>query len=391
MEPFRIDVAQAELDDLDDRLDRTRWPDELPGSGWEYGVPLGYLRELADHWRHRYDWRVHERALNDLGGGGAHFLTEVDGARVHFVHARSPEPDARPLLILHGWPGSIVELAKLIGPLSDPRAHGGNPAAAFHVVAPSLPGYGFSGPTIERGWGRRRVSAAMAALMAQLRYGSYLVHGGDWGAAIARELGVIDAGRVDAVHLTMFLSAAARRRDHDPGSDQDPESDSETERRSLAAAARYRAELSGYAIEQATRPQTLSYALTDSPVGQLAWIAEKFKDWTDSTDAPEDAVDRDQLLTNVTLYWLTRTAGSSARLYWETAHSGAGWGAEEPESETPTGVAVFPRDLSLPVRRIAEQRNRIVRWTEMDRGGHFPAMEQPELLIGELRAFFTGR
>ena len=383
MQPFRIDVAQAELDDLDERLDRTRWPDELPGGGWEYGVPLGYLRELADHWRHRYDWRVHERALNDLGGGEAHFLTEIDGARVHFVHARSPEPGARPLLILHGWPGSIVELTKLIGPLSDPRSHGGDPATAFHVVAPSLPGYGFSGPTTQRGWSRRRVSEAMAALMAQLRYGSYLVHGGDWGAAIARELGVIDAGHVDAVQLTMLLSAAARRRDHDP--------DSEVQRRSLAAAERYRSELSGYAIEQATRPQTLSYALTDSPVGQLAWIAEKFKDWTDSTDAPEDAVDRDQLLTNVTLYWLTRTAGSSARLYWETAHADGGWGAPEPESETPTGVAVFPHDLSLPVRPIAERRNRIVRWTEPDRGGHFPAMEQPELLIGELRAFFAGR
>ena len=383
MQPFRIDVAQAELDDLNDRLDRTRWPDELPGSGWEYGVPLGYLRELADHWRHRYDWRVHERALNELGGGGAHFISRIDGTDVHFVHVRSPEPGARPLLILHGWPGSIVELAALIEPLSDPRTHGGDPAGAFHIVAPSLPGYGFSGPTTERGWSRRRVSEAMAALMAQLGYGSYVVHGGDWGAAIARELGVIDSAHVDAVHLTMLLSAAARRREHDP--------DSETERRSLAVAARYRAELSGYAIEQSTRPQTLSYALTDSPVGQLAWIAEKFKDWTDSVDAPEDAVDRDQLLTNVTLYWLTRTAGSSARLYWETAHAPGGWGAPEPESRTPTGVAVFPHDLSLPVRAIAERRNRIVRWTELDRGGHFPAMEQPELLIGELRAFFASQ
>lgn len=376
--PFTIDISQAELDDLHDRLDRARWPDELPDAGWDYGVPLGYLRELADHWRHRYDWRAHEARLNALGGGGAHFVTELDGARVHLVHARSPEPDARALLILHGWPGSIVELEALIGPLSDPRGHGLDPAVAFHVVAPSLPGYGFSGPTRERGWSRTRVSAAMAALMAELGYDAYRVHGGDWGAAIGRELGVIDAEHVAAVHLTMLASASARRREHDPGS--------EVERRSLQAAARYRSELSGYAIEQSTRPQTLSYALTDSPVGQLAWIVEKFKDWTDSDTVPEDAVDRDQLLTNVTLYWLTRTAGSSARLYYESAHAPGGWGAPEPPSSTSTAVAVFPHDLAVPVRRIAEQTNTIVRWTEMNRGGHFPAMEEPELLIDEIRA-----
>ncbi len=373
MEPFRIDVPQADLDDLHERLDRTRWPEELPGSGWDYGVPLGYLRELAGEWRHRYDWRVHEARLNEL----AHFTTEIDDTRVHFVHERSPEPHARPLLILHGWPGSIVELQSLIGPLSDPRAHGLDPAVAFHVVAPSLPGYGFSGPTTQRGWNRTRVSRAMATLMARLGYDAYCAHGGDWGAAIARELGVIDAEHVVAVHLTMLLSAAATRRDHDPAS--------ELEQRSLAAAQRYRRELSGYAIEQSTRPQTLSYALTDSPIGQLAWIAEKFKDWTDSETAPEDAVDRDQLLTNVTLYWLTRTAGSSARLYYETAHAPGGWGAPESPSPTPTSVTVFPHDLGLPVRRIAEQTNRIVRWNEVDRGGHFPAMEEPDLLIGEIR------
>ena len=373
MEPFRIDVPQADLDDLHERLDRTRWPDELPGSGWDYGVPLGYLRELAGEWRHRYDWRVHEARLNEL----AHFTTEIDDTRVHFVHERSPEPHARPLLILHGWPGSIVELQSLIGPLSDPRAHGLDPAVAFHVVAPSLPGYGFSGPTTQRGWNRTRVSRAMATLMARLGYDAYCAHGGDWGAAIARELGVIDAEHVVAVHLTMLLSAAATRRDHDPAS--------ELEQRSLAAAQRYRRELSGYAIEQSTRPQTLSYALTDSPIGQLVWIAEKFKDWTDSETAPEDAVDRDQLLTNVTLYWLTRTAGSSARLYYETAHAPGGWGAPESPSPTPTSVTVFPHDLGLPVRRIAEQTNRIVRWNEVDRGGHFPAMEEPDLLIGEIR------
>ena len=377
--PFRIEIPQAQLDDLHERLDRTRWPDGLDGVGWEHGVPLGYLRELADHWRHRYDWRVHERRLNEL----SQFITEVDGADVHFVHARSPEAEARPLLVLHGWPGSIVELEGMIGPLSDPRAHGGDPADAFHVVAPSLPGYGFSGATREPGWSERRISGAMAELMSRLGYGAYGVHGGDWGAAIARELGVIDAAHVQGVQLTMLLSAGASRRRDGGSEDQEVQ-------RSLRAAARYRAELSGYAILQATRPQTLSYALTDSPVGQLAWIVERFKDWTDSDTAPEDAVDRDRMLTNVMLYWLTRTAGSSARLYYETAHGPGGWGGDPPPSRVPTGVAVFPRDVALPVRRIAERANRIVRWTELDRGGHFPAMEQPELLIGELRAFFGG-
>jgi microsomal epoxide hydrolase len=268
----------------------------------------------------------------------------------------------------------------LIGPLSDPRSHGGDPADAFHVVAPSLPGYGFSGPTTERGWSRTRITDAMAVLMQRLGYGRYAVHGGDWGAAIARGLGVVDAEHVLGVHLTMLLSAVPARDEADQ--------DNPDERRSLQTASRYRAELSGYAILQATRPQTLSYALTDSPVGQLAWIVEKFKDWTDSNDVPEDAVDRDQLLTNVMLYWLTRTAGSSARLYWETAHAAGGWGTSEPPSSVPTAVVVLPRELSHPVRRIAERDNEIVRWTEFDRGGHFAAMEVPEPLTDDIRAFF---
>jgi pimeloyl-ACP methyl ester carboxylesterase len=378
VEPFRIAVPQSELDDLAERLDRTRWPDALPGAGWEYGVPLDYLRELAEHWRHTYDWRHHEAELNRL----AQFTTTLDGTRVHFIHVRSREPAATPLLILHGWPGSIVELAGLVGPLTDPVAHGGDAADGFHVVAPSLPGYGFSGPTLETGWGVARVTAAMAALMQRLGYGCYGVHGGDWGATIARGLGVTDAERVTGVHLTMLLGAVPSHRDTDP---DDPE-----EQRSLAVAGRYRAELAGYAILQATRPQTLAYALTDSPVGQLAWIAEKFKDWTDSDTVPEDAVDRDQLLTNVMLYWLTRTAGSSARLYWETAHAGGGWGAAEPPSTVPTAVAILPRDLSRPVRRVAERTNRIVRWTELEHGGHFAAMEVPGPLLADIRAFFAG-
>lgn len=373
-EPFRIAVPDSELEDLHRRLDQTRWPDELPHAGWDYGVPRGYLRELADHWRHRYDWRVHEARLNQL----PQFTTTIDGTSVHFVHVRSAEPGAVPLLVLHGWPGSIAELTSLIAPLTDPVAHGGAAADAFHVIAPSLPGYGLSGPTPERGWSLRRVTRAMAALMSRLGYARYAAHGGDWGAAIARGLGVVGPERLLGIHLTMLLSASARRSDADR---DDPE-----ERRSLEAGARYRSELSGYAILQGTRPQTLAYALTDSPVGQLAWIAEKFKDWTDSRNVPEDAVDRDQLLTNVMLYWLTRTAGSSARLYYETGHDPVG--ATDRASAVPIGVAVFPHDLAVPVRRRAEQTERIVRWTPMDRGGHFPAMEQPELLTADIRSFF---
>jgi pimeloyl-ACP methyl ester carboxylesterase len=263
VEAFAIAVAQSELDDLHQRLDRTRWPEEVPGGGWDQGVPLAYLRELSDHWRHRYDWRAHEARLNAL----AQFTTRIDGTRIHFVHVRSPEPAALPLVILHGWPGSIVELAGLIGPLADPRAHGGDPARAFHVVAPSLPGYGFSGPTPDRGWGVRRIAAAMAELMGRLGYRRFGAHGGDWGAAIARELGVLAPDRVLGAHITMLSSAAASRRDADADADADPQD--ERQQRSLAAAARYRRDLSGYAILQSTRPQTLSYALTDSPVGQL--------------------------------------------------------------------------------------------------------------------------
>lgn len=373
IEPFTIAIPETEIADLHARLDRTRWPDQLPGAGWDYGIPLAYLRELAGHWRHRYDWRTHEARLNRL----PQFTTTIDGARVHFIHAQSAEPAAMPLLILHGWPGSVVELEPIIARLTDPVAHGGDAADAFDVIAPSLPGYGFSGPTAERGWNVRRIAAAMTELMARLAYERYAVHGGDWGSEIARQIGVGDPAHVAAVHVTMMFGANARPQDVDPA---DPE-----DRRSLELIARYRRELAGYARLQGTRPQTLAYALTDSPVGQLAWIAERFFDWTASHERPEDAVDRDRLLTNVMVYWLTGTAGSSARLYWEEDH--------DPESavrtpgSVPTGVMVFPRDIAPPVRRRAEQFNRIVRWTESERGGHFPGMEQPELLVDDIRAF----
>ena len=371
--PFRIDVPQADLDDLRERLARTRWPDELPGAGWAYGVPLDYLKALAEHWRTRYDWRPHEARLNEF----PQFTTTIDGANVHFLHVGSPEPEALPLIVTHGWPGSIVEYLDLVGPLTDPRAHGGDAADAFHLVLPSIPGFGFSGPTHEAGWDVGRVTRAFATLMDRLGYRRYGAHGGDWGAGVSRALGLGDAGHVVGVHVTSIAGRASP----EPGDEF-----TEDERRRLERRDWFRREGTGYAVVQSTRPQTLAYALTDSPAGQLAWIVEKFKEWTDSTDAPEDAVDRERLLTNVTIYWLTGTAGSSARLYYESARTGR-WGAEPP-STVPTGVAVFPKELSPPIRRLAERTNNIVHWSEFDRGGHFAAMEEPDLLLGDIRAFF---
>ncbi|KZM74865.1 epoxide hydrolase family protein [Nocardia terpenica] len=368
--PFRVDIAQADLEDLRDRLARTRWPDELPGVGWDYGVPRGYLRELAEYWRTAYDWRVHEARLNTF----PQFTTEIDGADVHFVHVRSPEPDAVPLIITHGWPGSVLEFLEIIGPLTDPRAHGGDPADAFHVVAPSIPGYGFSGPTRQTHWDYRRVARAWAELMNRLGYRRYGAQGGDWGAGISRELGVIAPGQVIGVHLNGTPTFPTG----------DPTGLDDLDRARLLTWERHRAQTSGYTAVQATRPQTLAYGLTDSPVGQLAWIVEKFQEWTDSDDVPESAVDRDHMLSNVMLYWLTGTAGSSARLYKESARN---WAEAEP-SRVPTGMAVFPGDITLPVRAFVERLDNIVHWTEFDRGGHFAAMEQPELLVGDIRRFF---
>ena len=373
--PFRVDLPQAELDDLARRLELTRWPDEPPGVGWSNGAPLGYLRELAEYWRTGYDWRAAEARLNAF----PQFTTGIDGHDIHFLHVRSPEPDALPLLLTHGWPGSVVEFLEVVGPLTDPGANGGDPADAFDVVVPSIPGFGLSGPTRETGWTVARVAEAWAELMRRLGYDRYVAHGGDFGAVISRQLGLANQGQVAALHLTYLPSASV--------SAENADQSVEEERRSLEAANRYQWELGGYAYLQATRPQSVAYGLADSPVFQLAWIAERFKDWTDSTNVPEDAVDRDALLTNVMLYWLSGTGGSSARYYKEGA---ASWGEPEPPSPVPTAVAVFPRDIAVPIRRLAEANHNIVRWTRFDRGGHFAAMEEPDLLIGDLRETFRG-
>ncbi|MFG2088715.1 epoxide hydrolase family protein [Spirillospora sp. NPDC048824] len=364
--PFRLDVPQADLDDLAERLDRTRWPDELPGIGWDHGIPLGRVKDLAERWRTTYDWRAQEAKLNAL----PQFTTEIDGANIHVVHVRSPEPDALPLIITHGWPSTVADFLDVIGPLTDPRAHGGDPADAFHVVIPSLPGFTLSGATREAGWNVNRIARAWAELMDRLGYARYGAQGGDWGWPISNALGSVAEERVVGVHLNYLGSPP-------PG---DVSELSGEEKNRLERQKAYLASPAGYWQMQSTRPQTVAYGLTDSPVGQLAWITDKVTEWTD----PASGIDDDRLLTTVMLYWLTGTAGSSSRLHRENAARG---GPPAP-CPVPLGVAVFARDLVRPVRRLVERVYDVVHWTEFDRGGHFPAVEAPDLLTGDIRAFF---
>jgi pimeloyl-ACP methyl ester carboxylesterase len=377
IQPFTINIPQASLDDLRDRLARTRWPDELPGVGWSYGVSLAYLKELADYWRTTYDWRTWEARLNAL----PQFITEIDGQTIHFLHVRSPEPEALPLILTHGWPGSVAEFLDVISPLSNPRAHGGNPADAFHLVIPSIPGFGFSGPTHTAGWTTDRVAQTWAELMRRLGYQRYGAQGGDFGAVIAPALGRVAAEQVVGVHVN---AATVGFIPYEEVPADQLASFADAEKGRLERLSRFMSEGNGYFQIQATRPQTLAYGLSDSPTGQLAWIVDKFKEWTfPSADLPEAAIDRDHMLTNVMLYWLTGTAGSSARLYYENMHSGA-WG-EQP-GPTPTGVAVFAEDIAI--RRYAEYGNNIVHWSDFERGGHFAAMEAPDLLVEDVQTFF---
>jgi pimeloyl-ACP methyl ester carboxylesterase len=369
IERFEIRIDDAVLDDLRERLGRTRFADQIDGTGWEYGVPVAYLRELVDYWRTTYDWRAHEARLNQLD----HFRTRIDGQSVHFVHARSPHDDAFPLLLTHGWPGSIVEFLDVIPMLTDPEAHGGEAADAFHVIAPSLPGYGFSEPTRTTGWDPARVARAFAGLMSRLGYDRYGAQGGDWGAQVATRLGSQDP-HCAAIHLNMPV--ADRPDEGVPLSDDD--------KAGLAALVQFQREESGYALEQSTKPQTVGAALNDTPAGLLAWIVEKFRSWSDCDGHPENAFTREQLLTNVTIYWVTQTITSSARLYWERTHSD-----DQPAPVTvPTGVARFPKEVLRYPRAWVERRYNVVHWTDMPRGGHFAAMEQPELFVRDLRDFF---
>jgi pimeloyl-ACP methyl ester carboxylesterase len=376
--PFRIEIPEADLIDLRDRLERTRWPNAETVRDWSQGVPLAYLQELCRHWAETYDWRETEARLNAL----PQFRTEIDGLGIHVVHVRSPHADALPLIITHGWPGSIVEFEKVIWPLADPTGHGGDAADAFHLVCPSLPGYGFSDKPAQPGWGVERIAGAWIQLMARLGYGRYGAQGGDWGTSISTSIGQQDPDHLAGIHLTPPLAPA------DPGTFDDL---TERERSALAALEHSREWDSGYSQEHSTRPQTIGYALVDSPAALLAWIVEKFWAWTDCDGHPENVLTRDELLDNVMLYWLPRTGASSARLYWESSRQVDEWisGATTDTVVVPTGCSIFPKELQRPSRRWAEKRFPDIRyWNEPDRGGHFAAFEQPELLVNEVRSFF---
>lgn len=367
--PFLIDIDDDVLDDLRRRLAMTRWPDEETVDDWSQGAPVAFVRGLCAYWADGYDWRATEARLNDW----PQFVTEIDGVDIHFLHVRSPHPDATPLVLTHGWPGSIVEFAEVIGPLTDPTAHGGDASDAFHVVCPSLPGYGFSGKPTEPGWGVDRIADAWIELMDRLGYGSYLAQGGDWGSAVTGLIGARDPHRCAGIHLNMVIVAPT-----------DLDDTTEAERIALADSDEHRRFGTGYSTQQRTRPQTLGYGLADSPVAQCAWIVEKFHAWTHAEGDPTDAVDRDHLLDNVMLYWLTNSGTSSARLYWESFGRGP---REEPQ--VPVGASVFPGEIFRPSRRWVEAAygDRLVYFNEPERGGHFAAFEAPDLFVDEVRAF----
>ncbi|MEC3957593.1 epoxide hydrolase [Nocardia sp. CDC153] len=374
--PFRIDIPQADLDDLRQRLTRTRWIDEVPGAGWERGVPTSYLRELATYWAEKFDWRAVEAKLNEY----PQFTTTVDGQNLHFLHIRSERADATPLMLIHGWPGTPADFLDLIGPLTDPAAHGEPGAPAFHLVIPTLPGHGFSGPITETGWHDGKVAAALAELMARLGYDRYGVQGGDHGAFVAPLTGRHDSEHVIGVHVNALVAFPT-------GDPADMAALTEAERQRLAAMKEFQDNGSAYMNLAGSRPNTIAQLLADSPAGQLGWIVEKYKEWTDQSHELEQAIDRDRMLTTVAIYWLTDTARSVANYYYERFHDYAMF-APKPRGTVPTGVAVFTT-ADYAIRRFAEKAHNIVHWSEFYSGGHFPALEVPELLVGDIREFFA--
>ncbi|MFQ5665438.1 MAG: epoxide hydrolase family protein [Candidatus Binatia bacterium] len=382
IEPFHIHVPDAVIADLQARLRRTRWPDQIADSGWTYGTDVAYMRELVQYWLDDFDWRAQEAALNRF----AHFRTEVDGFGLHYIHEHGRGAAPLPLLISHGWPGSFVEFTDIIGPLTDPAAHGGDPADAFDLVIPSLPGYGFSDRPAMPGMDVTRVAALLAGLMDGLGYRRFGAQGGDWGAAIATALGAAFGDRVCGIHLNMLIAAR-------PGG-RDPATLSDEERGVLDRFSRFRKEETAYMQIQGTKPQTLGYALNDSPAGLAAWIVEKFRSWSDCGGDIERRFTKDRLLTNIMLYWVTETINSSIRLYYETMHNPALGGGLEGDLDAafqvavPTGAAIFPQEIFTPPRAWAERTYHITRWTEMPAGGHFAAMEEPAALVEDIRAFF---
>ncbi len=369
--PFAIAVPDDVLDDLRRRLHATRWPEAEPVDDWSQGIPLAYVQEVCRYWADGYDWRAREAALNRFD----QFTTTIDGLDVHFVHARSPHDGALPLLLSHGWPGSIVEFHKVIEPLTDPTRFGGDEADAFHVVAPSLPGFGFSGKPTATGWGVERIAAAFAELMARLGYDRYVAQGGDWGSAITTAIGATDEGHCAAIHVTLAMAVRPNLGDELSAAEQ----------HAIERAMYYREWDSGYSTQQSTRPQTVGYGLVDSPAGQAAWILEKFWAWTDCDGHPENVLTRDELLDNVMLYWAPATGASSARIYWESFRD-----RQQPTVSIPSGFSVYPREIVPPVRKwVEEWYTDIHHWVEHDRGGHFAAFEVPDTFVADLRSFFA--
>ena len=368
--PFTIDVPDEVLDDLRRRLHGTRWPDAELVDDWSQGIPLDYVREVCTYWADEYDWRSRETALNRFD----QYITEIDGVDIHFIHQRSSNPNAIPLLLTHGWPGSIVEFHKVIEPLTEPQDHDGDPADAFHVIAPSLPGFGFSGKPTETGWGVEKIADVWRALMGRLGYDEFVAQGGDWGSAVTAALGRRHPTHCTAVHMTLAMGARPKA---------DPTTPEE-----LHAVERMQYYLewdSGYSTQQKSRPQTVGYGLTDSPAGQAAWILEKFWAWTDCDGHPENALSRDELLDNLMLYWVTETATSSARIYWESF----GRRSNRDPVTVPTGFAVYPAEIVRPVRAwLDDTFPNIVHWAEFARGGHFAAFEVPGTFVADIRECF---
>jgi pimeloyl-ACP methyl ester carboxylesterase len=369
--PFTIDVPDASIDDLRDRLARTRWPDAETVDDWSQGIPLAYTQELCDYWATDYDWRRFESALNAYDN----FITEIDGVDIHFIHVRSPHDDATPMVLTHGWPGSVAEFMGVIDPLRNPTEHGGSADDAFHLVIPSLPGYGWSGKPTSTGKGVAWIAEAWNTLMVRLGYDSYVAQGGDWGGAVTTYIGMQNLGNVRAIHTNMPVAGPT------PESLAEP---TPQEAAAFEALGHYDKWDSGYSKQQSTRPQSLGYALVDSAAGQCGWIAEKMWAWTDNDGHPESALSKDQILDNISIYWFTASAASSARLYWES-FADFGGGAVE----VPTGCSIYPKEIIRCSQRWAEQRyTNIKYWNELDKGGHFAAWEVPDTFVDEMRAAF---
>lgn len=376
LKPFRCEVSDAVLVDLKTRLERTRLPDQLDGAGWDYGTERSYLDELCAYWRDEFDWRAAEARFNRF----PQFTTEIDGEHVHFYHIRSPEPNALPLIITHGYPGSVAEFLDILGPLSDPARHGGDPRDAFHVVAPSIPGYGFSGPTRHKGFNIAKAAAVNTRIMEMLGYDRYIAQGGDYGSAISSQMARAHPERVIALHLNFIVGWPADPDNPMAGLSGEEIAQQEWKRN-------YDLHESGYQAIQGTKPQSLAYGLTDSPAGLAAWIVEKFRTWSDCDGDIERSFSKDHLLENIMLYWVTGTINSAMRFYYECIGPNRAPTGELSRVEVPTAHARFPAEIRPTPRAWAEQAYNVVRWTKLPKGGHFAAFEQPELFLADLREF----